>query len=80
MTIPKLTSQGLLRESEAPEGFRQRIYDITDKGRAYCESLQQVPIPVVGWITEWPTGVIDGHVRRASPETVIREGQEASEA
>jgi hypothetical protein len=29
-------------------------YQITERGRAYVNALQAVPLPVSKWITEWP--------------------------
>lgn len=29
-------------------------YQLTDRGRQYCESLKRVPLPEATWITKWP--------------------------
>lgn len=56
-TITGFMEERLVRRVEVSEQnpTYPRCYSLTDRGRAYAESLQRVPLPVAAWITEWPT-------------------------
>lgn len=51
-TIESFKENDLLTETHRLAGV---LYAITDRGRAYCEALQQVPLPEPQWIVRVPT-------------------------
>lgn len=52
-TMQSFVDQGLM--TEEPEDSSRR-FNLTERGIAYCESLQCVPLPVQRWVTVWPKG------------------------
>ncbi len=53
-TLRQFQSHGLIEpyEPSAPEYFR---WHATDKGKAFCAALQEVPLPTSQWVVEMPT-------------------------
>lgn len=36
-------------------GHAVMCYTLTDRGLAYCEALQRVPLPEQQWVIRWPS-------------------------
>lgn len=51
-TVEMFLREELLRR--APEPIRDACYEITDRGRAFVDALQTVPLPTQHWRVEWP--------------------------
>jgi len=51
LTMAGFVQQGLM--TGEPEDSSRR-FNLTERGIAYCESLQRVPLPVQRWVTIWP--------------------------
>ena len=61
-TIEAFIASGLLRYLPASErdDWVGATYEIGARGRAYCEALQRVPLPVQAWIL--PEHIDEAHV------------------
>lgn len=49
-TIQSFFFSGLVSIKGSPDV----MFALTDKGMAYVDALQQVPLPVAVWTTRWP--------------------------
>lgn len=52
--LATLYSEDLLTQNGSQQG---RSLLLTERGKAYAEALQQVPLPVQKWVTIWPDAV-----------------------
>jgi DNA-binding PadR family transcriptional regulator len=48
-TIEKFQEEHLLQMTLDRGAIRDVVYEITDRGRAYCERLQTLPLPEQTW-------------------------------
>lgn len=57
-TIDDFLLEGLLRPSRPdeidPSRYATATFQITERGRAYCDALQRVPLPVQVWVIPSP--------------------------
>lgn len=51
-TITEFCKNGLLQAST--DHRDDRNYTITDRGKAYCNALTAIPLPIQTWTIEWP--------------------------
>ena len=56
-TLTKFMAADLIRYLSEREraALYPMVYQLTERGRAYCESLQRVPLPESVWVTHWPS-------------------------
>lgn len=52
-TLQEMLFEGLLKERPEQTAEASR-YVLTARGRAFCDSLQRVPLPQERWVTYWP--------------------------
>jgi DNA-binding PadR family transcriptional regulator len=50
-TIQQFLADGLLEHGDERD---EATYRISDRGKAFCEALLVVPLPVMRWVTPWP--------------------------
>jgi hypothetical protein len=72
LTIDRFLSEDLLARVLRPDVRHPMAYTITDRGRAYVQALQSVPLPVAYWKTVWPENVNENDTRPPCGNTVNR--------
>lgn len=55
-TCARMLADGLLRRADVA-GLHSATFELTPRGYAYVDALQQVPLPVQRWVVEWPKEV-----------------------
>src|SRR5687768_9167382 len=60
-TMALFTDNGLIRRAVYRDERHPRCYELTERGTAYCEALQRVPLPVQVWVTPAVPEFTHGH-------------------
>ncbi len=57
--IEEFLRNGMLRENTKSDQY-SRLYELSDRGKAYVRALMEVPLPQCVWRINWPA--IDGEL------------------
>ena len=55
-TRTRFIADGLLELLTDPPDEFGSTYRLTERGHAYCDGIQRVPLPRQRWVIDWPSG------------------------